>query len=347
MTHGYRAVSWMPFKKRYDSWLIAGIVTYLLVFVGISVTTQPAGESFTELQILIRATGSLAFLMLSFVLSIGPLARFSERFKPLLFNRRHLGVATFIIALLHAVLVLLWYHGFGTLNPLVSLFASNPRYDALAGFPFESLGFVALLILFLMAATSHDFWNANLGPRLWKSIHMSVYLAFGLVVAHVALGALQFEKHVGYTVLLAIAAVAIISLQLLSAVLFRKPADRPSAGWLSAGLANDMQDGRAVILRPPGAEAIAVFRHGLSVYAVSNACRHQAGPLGEGRIIDDCITCPWHGFQYRLADGASPAPFSEKIATYPTRLVDGYIEVRAEPDAPGTLQTPSMLEATS
>ena len=170
MTHGYRAVSWMPFKKRYDLWLVGGIVVYLVTFIAASIATQPAGQSRTELQLLIRATGSLAFLMLSFVLVIGPLARLSTRFSPLLFNRRHLGVATFVIALVHAALVILWYHGFGTLNPFVSLFASNPRYDALAGFPFESLGVVALLILFLMAATSHDFWNANLGPGLWKAL---------------------------------------------------------------------------------------------------------------------------------------------------------------------------------
>ncbi|MEM7452214.1 MAG: hypothetical protein AAF350_12325, partial [Pseudomonadota bacterium] len=68
MTHGYRAVSWMPFKKRYDFWVIGGILTYIVSFVIATIATQPAGESLTELQILIRATGTLAFLMLSFVL---------------------------------------------------------------------------------------------------------------------------------------------------------------------------------------------------------------------------------------------------------------------------------------
>ncbi|MEO0404418.1 MAG: T9SS type A sorting domain-containing protein, partial [Bacteroidota bacterium] len=61
------------------------------------------------------------------------------------------------------------------------LFASNPNYDALAGFPFESLGVLALTIMFLMAATSHDFWNANLGPGLcfsnfdcFQDVHLGV-----------------------------------------------------------------------------------------------------------------------------------------------------------------------------
>jgi nitrite reductase/ring-hydroxylating ferredoxin subunit len=29
----------------------------------------------------------------------------------------------------------------------------------------------------------------------------------------------------------------------------------------------------------------------------------QNGPLGEGRIVDGCITCPWHGYQYRPDTG--------------------------------------------
>lgn len=43
---------------------------------------------------------------------------------------------------------------------------SNPRYDSPGGFPFASLGLAALLILFVMAATSHDFWNGVLGLGL-------------------------------------------------------------------------------------------------------------------------------------------------------------------------------------
>src|SRR5689334_8777549 len=55
------------------------------------------------------------------------------------------------------------------------------------------LGFFALLILFLMAATSHDFWLHNLGAPVWKRLHMLVYVAYALLIAHVSLGALQSE----------------------------------------------------------------------------------------------------------------------------------------------------------
>jgi DEAD/DEAH box helicase domain-containing protein len=41
----------------------------------------------------------------------------------------------------------------------------------------------------------------------------------------------------------------------------------------------------------------------------------------EGRVLDGCITCPWHGFQYRLEDGCAPPPYTEKLPTYRLRLV--------------------------
>lgn len=346
MAHGYKAVTWTPFKKRFDAWMLAGIALYLVGFVAVSSVAPPAGESFTPIQILIRATGTLAFLMLTFILCIGPLARLTPRFKPFLYNRRHLGVATFLIALAHAGLVLLWYHGFSELNVFVSLLASNPRYDSIAGFPFESLGLAALIIMFVMAATSHDFWNANLGPGLWKALHMGVYLAYGLLIAHVALGAIQFEKHPLYVAALSIGAVTVAGLHLVTgfAASGAPKVSLAGEGWLEVGPAADIPEDRARILQPPGGERIAVFRHGRQIAAVSNVCRHQGGPLGEGRIVDGCITCPWHGFQYRMEDGRSPPPFTEKIATYRTRIENGMVYVHQHPNPPGTPEAPSRIE---
>ena len=90
MSHDYKAVQWTPFKKRFDTWMLSGVVRYLVAFVAITFATQPAGDSLTPIQAMIRATGTLAFLLLTFVLCIGPLARLTDRFKPFLYNRRHL-----------------------------------------------------------------------------------------------------------------------------------------------------------------------------------------------------------------------------------------------------------------
>ena len=45
--------------------------------------------------------------------------------------------------------------------------------------------------MFLLAATSHDFWLAFLTPRIWKALHMALYVAYGVLVMHVALGVMQ------------------------------------------------------------------------------------------------------------------------------------------------------------
>ena len=78
MSHDYKLVSWTPFKKRFDRWMLAGIALYLIVFIAITTISQPEGESFTPIQMLIRATGTLAFGLLTFILCIGPLARLSS-----------------------------------------------------------------------------------------------------------------------------------------------------------------------------------------------------------------------------------------------------------------------------
>jgi nitrite reductase/ring-hydroxylating ferredoxin subunit len=79
------------------------------------------------------------------------------------------------------------------------------------------------------------------------------------------------------------------------------------------------------------------------VSAISNVCQHQNGPLGEGRIIDGCVTCPWHGYQYLPDSGASPPPFTEKVPTFRTRVVDGKVLLDPCPLAPGTRVEPARV----
>src|SRR5438445_1440064 len=147
MSVQYGAISWNRQKKIYDVTLVSLLALYLALFVGIGAWRFPTATAET---LLIRALGTAAFLLLHVVLCIGPLARLDRRFLPLLYNIRHFGVTTFLIALCHAVLVLGFYHGFGVASPPVSLLSSSTQYQSLAAFPFEALGVIALLILFLM-----------------------------------------------------------------------------------------------------------------------------------------------------------------------------------------------------
>src|SRR6185436_11145686 len=179
MSVGYTAVGWNRQKKIYD-WLIFGFcVLYLLTFI---LLTAVFNHDYTFETVLIRSTSTLAALLLHIILSIGPLTRINKKFLPLLYNRRHLGVTMFSIAAIHGVFGIIQFHTLGNVNPIVSLFTSNTRFDSLAGFPFQTLGFFALVIFFLMAITSHDFWLRNLSPKVWKTLHMFVYLAYFLII---------------------------------------------------------------------------------------------------------------------------------------------------------------------
>jgi DMSO/TMAO reductase YedYZ heme-binding membrane subunit len=168
MSVGYAAVGWNRQKKIYD-WLIFGFcMLYLLTFATLTTIFNP---DYTFETLLIRSTSTLAVLLLHIILSIGPLARLNKKFLPLLYNRRHLGVTMFCIAAVHGVFSILQFHTLG--NPFVSLFTSNTNFNpiaigSVASFPFQSLGFFALIILFLMAITSHDFWLHNLSPRFGR-----------------------------------------------------------------------------------------------------------------------------------------------------------------------------------
>jgi DMSO/TMAO reductase YedYZ heme-binding membrane subunit len=296
---------------------------------------------------LIRGLGTCAFFLLHIVLCIGPLCRLDPRFLPLLYNRRHLGVTSFLLGAGHGVFAIIQFHALGDTSPLVSLFTANKRYDSISEFPFETLGFAALVILFIMAATSHDFWLRNLTAPTWKRLHMLVYLAYALLVAHVALGALQSERNPVYVVVLTTGVVTVCGLQLAGAIkTMRLDSERNQAaadGFVQIGKAADIPDGRAMI-RCLSGERVAIFRNGQTISAVSNVCQHQNGPLGEGRILKGCIVCPWHGYEYKPETGASPPPFKEKIPTFTTKVIDGVVFVHPRPHAPGTYIEPARID---
>ena len=345
MSVQYGAISWNRQKKLYDLTVVALLISYLGIFVGVGAWRNPSATAET---LLIRGLGTAAFLLLNVVLCIGPLARLDRRFLPLLYNRRHLGVTTFLAGCAHGVFSIFQFHALGNVNPLVSLFTSNPRYDTVAEFPFQALGFFALLILFLMAATSHDFWLRNLSAPTWKKLHMLVYLAYGLLVAHIALGALQSQPSPLLSGALVVSLIIVTSLH-VTAALRERSIDRamPQSqrdGYVAICRFDEIPEKCAKVVSISG-ERVAIFRYDGKVSAISNVCQHQNGPLGEGRIIDGCVTCPWHGYQYRPESGAAPAPFKEKVPTFRAKLVDGLVLVDPRPNAPGTYVEPVAIES--
>jgi nitrite reductase/ring-hydroxylating ferredoxin subunit/DMSO/TMAO reductase YedYZ heme-binding membrane subunit len=302
---------------------------------------------YTFETLLIRSTATLAVLLLHVILSIGPLARINKKFLPLLYNRRHLGVTMFTVALVHGAFSIMQFHAQGNVNPFVSLFASNTHFGSLADFPFQALGFFALAILFLMAITSHDFWLHHLSPRIWKSLHMCVYFAYFLIIMHVMLGAIQYETNPVYVIILIIGASVLVALHLYAGIreakIDNKKFDIEKEGFVMVCGVNDIEEDRAKMCCIDK-ERIAVFRTDGKLFALSNVCKHQNGPLGEGKVIDGCITCPWHGYQYLPHNGQSPPPFHEKVSTYDVRIEMGNVWLKPVPYPEGTERPGAVIE---
>ena len=344
MSVSYKAVGWNPFKKRYDLILVGAIVLFLVLFVGVGILLFP---SITAEILAIRAFGVAGFLLLHFILVIGPMARLDKRWLPLLFNRRHLGVSMFLLGFLHAVLVIMTYHVGGTVNPIISIFTLDAG-TTMGSFPFQAFGFGALLILFVMAATSHDFWLANLTAPVWKTLHMLVYVAYVMLVIHVSFGVLQSETSPIYGGLMGVGVLLVGGLHL-------------AAGWKQTAIDVALESGPAddgyvavcdveelVEDEPLGAtvngERVAVLRYeGNKISVVSGVCQHQNGPLAEGKFVFGCLTCPWHGYQYKPDDGSSPDPFTEKIPTFNLRIAQGKVWIDPVPNPAGTKVEPATV----
>lgn len=349
MSVTYAPVKWNRNKRVYDAVIAAGIIAYLAAFLAIGGIVWTGELEISAPVLLMRGLGTCAFLLLHVVLCLGPLARLDRRFLPLVYNRRHLGVATFLVGLTHAIVAVGYYHGFGSRNPLISLL-SVP-----GSVPFEWLGLAGLAILFVMAATSHDFWQKAIGPSTWKWLHMFVYPAYALLVAHVLLGALRSETNLLYPVLLLLGFAAIAGLHICAGTRERRrdlqvqdarplPVRVPPDLWINVGSVDEIPENRAKVVCLHGRERIAVFKYDGHISAVTNVCAHQRGPLGEGKIVDGCISCPWHGWEYRPHDGCSPPPFHERIATYQVRVEGRSIFINPDPLPPGTAVEPARIE---
>ena len=343
MSTGYTAVGWNRQKKLYDWFIFGFCVLYLTAFILITAFINP---DYTFETVLIRSTSTLAVLLLHVILSIGPLARLNKKFLPLLYNRRHLGVTMFCMAAVHGGFSIFQFHGLSNVNPFVSLFTSNTNFFSLSGFPFQLLGFLALIIFFLMTVTSHDFWLHNLSPKVWKTLHMFVYLAYFLVLMHVMLGVIQYETHPVFVLLVGGGALWLISLHLMTGMREVKKDNEKfslsNEGFVKICGVNEIEESRAKIFCIDK-ERIAVYRHENKLFAIHNVCKHQGGPLGEGKIVDGCITCPWHGYQYLPHNGQSPPPFTEKVNTYDVRIEDAQVWLNPKPFAEGTEMPGAMI----
>ena len=111
---------------------------------------------------------------------------------------------------------------------------------------------------------------------------------------------------------------------------------------------------------PPGAgkvvevegRTIALFNVAGAFCAIDNACSHVEGPLGEGDLTGDVVTCPWHGAKFNVKTGAVLAPPARTaVRSYPVQVQGDAVFVDVEgskrcriPRVPANAQTMTRQE---
>ncbi len=111
---------------------------------------------------------------------------------------------------------------------------------------------------------------------------------------------------VGYLVLTAAAYVGGDVVYALGNMVDRHAWRRGGAKWVALDLAGatELAEGTPIKAKA-GSNTLVVVRSGSTILALDEVCAHAGGPLSEGRLVDGCIECPWHGSRFRLVDGAA------------------------------------------
>ncbi len=98
--------------------------------------------------------------------------------------------------------------------------------------------------------------------------------------------------------------------------------------WETVLDADDLAEGDRRVVRAGHVDVLLV-NDGGELHAIAEVCGHAGGPLHEGDFQEGCVTCPWHGSTFRLADGwVVHGPATGPQPAFDVRVVDGKISVR-------------------
>ncbi|MFD5731659.1 Rieske 2Fe-2S domain-containing protein [Streptomyces sioyaensis] len=100
--------------------------------------------------------------------------------------------------------------------------------------------------------------------------------------------------------------------------------------WQAVGAVAEFPVGEAVRRELGEVPVLVVRDSGGDIHALADRCSHFAGPLSEGRLVDGCVECPWHGSVFRLTDGWNVrGPATAPQPSFETRVsAGGVVEVR-------------------
>ena len=78
---------------------------------------------------------------------------------------------------------------------------------------------------------------------------------------------------------------------------------------------SDLSPGEGKVVHANGRK-VALFNVDGAFYAIGNTCVHRGGPLGQGMLEGDVVTCNWHGWRYDVKSGVSPVNPAARVPCY-------------------------------
>ena len=91
------------------------------------------------------------------------------------------------------------------------------------------------------------------------------------------------------------------------------------AEYITVAKVADLTAGSGKVVEANG-KSVALFNVNGTFYAIDNTCRHRGGPLGEGTLEGNDVTCPWHMWEYDVTTGELTANREIKVATYSVQV---------------------------
>lgn len=98
--------------------------------------------------------------------------------------------------------------------------------------------------------------------------------------------------------------------------------------YVTVAQVGDLEEGQGITVTV-GERLVALFLHEGEYRAIDDLCPHQGASLGAGCVVEGAVSCPWHGWRFRLDDGKWADNPRLGVDTYETRVDGSDVQVLA------------------
>jgi nitrite reductase/ring-hydroxylating ferredoxin subunit/Fe-S cluster biogenesis protein NfuA len=99
--------------------------------------------------------------------------------------------------------------------------------------------------------------------------------------------------------------------------------------WIKVATIDEVPEFNVIAVQLAGTSLI-LHRQGVTVKCYRNACTHLGSPLEKGKVENGIITCPAHGFQYKLETGKCLTVPDVSLQSYPVKVKDDKVFVKLQ-----------------